>query len=467
MSAPNRAAIENAITNRIAYRAATDADVPGRAGSSAALQAIYDGASLGFRVLVENGNRYTKTSMTLYADGGRITQEDATGSFVPPDDDLTDLGDPTHRFRTLYLGTSIQNDGDLTAVLTGSATRTFFVGNPTPGQVANIVTNGGIYVGADYLDPASLTAPATGVAQIGISESIAGLRVTSNSAGVNGVNVRNAITANAPRIEAYGDDGSILLEIASKGAAPIDLLRNDGNTSTVTTALRVAHTTTGTAGVGIGVRVGLDIENASGARSTVGALQAVSTNVTSGSESAVVDLLPSSGGGLSDAGLRVRSTAPASVNGLEVIAAVGGGGIVYAGIYGSDPDVFLRLRNRGTGAIQFRNSADTQTGWGIEHTTGTTVGPIASHAASTAGGSVTLNAVIGQFRIAAGQGAAGITISNETVKDGRTVVTLQPKGIDVTATRFAVVASAGAFTVTTDANATADLDVGFLVVNAG
>jgi len=138
------AAIENALSNRIAYPAATDADVPGRAGSPAALQAIYDGASLGFRVLVENGNRYTKTSMTLYADGGRITQEDATGSFVPTDDNLTDLGDASHRFRTLYLGTSVANDGNLAVSLSGVGTTALVLSNPTVGQVADFYLDGAV-----------------------------------------------------------------------------------------------------------------------------------------------------------------------------------------------------------------------------------------------------------------------------------------------------------------------------------
>lgn len=76
MSAPSRAAIENAISRRVGYEAATDADVPGREGSTASQIATYDQATLGFRVLVANGNRYTKTSMTPYGLGGRITQED-------------------------------------------------------------------------------------------------------------------------------------------------------------------------------------------------------------------------------------------------------------------------------------------------------------------------------------------------------------------------------------------------------
>lgn len=169
MSAPNHAAIENALSNRIAYHAATDADVPGRAGSPAALQAIYDGASLGFRVLVENGNRYTKTSMTLYADGGRITQEDATGSFVPTDDNLTDLGDASHRFRTLYLGTSITNDGDLAINLTGAASRTLNLTNSTPAQTASLYCDGNVRADGGGTFGTAVTPLATNTVDLGLT----------------------------------------------------------------------------------------------------------------------------------------------------------------------------------------------------------------------------------------------------------------------------------------------------------
>jgi hypothetical protein len=52
MSATSRAAIENAITRRVGYEAATDADVPGREGSAPAQIITYDSASLGWRVVV-------------------------------------------------------------------------------------------------------------------------------------------------------------------------------------------------------------------------------------------------------------------------------------------------------------------------------------------------------------------------------------------------------------------------------
>lgn len=85
---------------------------------------------------------------------GRVALVDASGtpyevvppasSFVPPNDNATDLGDASHRFRSLWLGTSIENAGDLAVRLSGSATRVFSVTNPTGGQSAQIVTDGNV-----------------------------------------------------------------------------------------------------------------------------------------------------------------------------------------------------------------------------------------------------------------------------------------------------------------------------------
>lgn len=76
-----RGEVTNLITARVAYRVATDADVPGITGSSAADIDLYDRADLGWRVLVQsNGNRYTKTSQTAFGSGGRITPENGNAN---------------------------------------------------------------------------------------------------------------------------------------------------------------------------------------------------------------------------------------------------------------------------------------------------------------------------------------------------------------------------------------------------
>lgn len=81
--------------------------------------------------------------------GGIVTNPAAApeaigGGYIPSGDNTTDLGDATHRFRSLYLGTSIKNAGDLAVELSGGATRTLSVTNPTGGQVAQISTDGNV-----------------------------------------------------------------------------------------------------------------------------------------------------------------------------------------------------------------------------------------------------------------------------------------------------------------------------------
>ena len=71
----------DAFLNWKVYDVATDADVPGRAGSTAVLQAQYNSAQVGTRYIArDTGNRYTKTNTVLYAAGGRVTPETTAGT---------------------------------------------------------------------------------------------------------------------------------------------------------------------------------------------------------------------------------------------------------------------------------------------------------------------------------------------------------------------------------------------------
>jgi hypothetical protein len=65
-----------------------------------------------------------------------------SATLTPEADNATDLGDATHRFRSVYLGTSITTAGGLSIDLTGGATRTLDLLNSTSGQVANLRVDG-------------------------------------------------------------------------------------------------------------------------------------------------------------------------------------------------------------------------------------------------------------------------------------------------------------------------------------
>ncbi len=67
-----------------------------------------------------------------------------SGGFVPSNDNLTDLGDVTHRFRSLWLGTSIRNTSSLDVLLDAGTTATFGLRNPTTAQGVLLEVDGDV-----------------------------------------------------------------------------------------------------------------------------------------------------------------------------------------------------------------------------------------------------------------------------------------------------------------------------------
>ncbi len=125
----------------------------------------------------------------------------------------------------------------------------------------------------------------------------------------------------------------------------------------------------------------------------------------------------------------------------------------------------LSLLGVGTGGVNVLNSAGSATVFGAQNVSSTFFGlAVENAAASTAGGSVTINAVSGRFRLAIG-GAGPFTITNNRLKDANSIVILALRQIDATTTRVVAEAGVGAFTVTLNAAPTAALDVDFIVIN--
>lgn len=78
------------------------------------------------------------------ADGVPVEVVPAGGGYVPSNDNLTDLGDATHRFRTLWLGTSIRNTSSLDVLLDAGTTATFGLRNPTTAQGVLLEVDGDV-----------------------------------------------------------------------------------------------------------------------------------------------------------------------------------------------------------------------------------------------------------------------------------------------------------------------------------
>lgn len=66
-------------------------------------------------------------------------------ALTPVNDNGTDLGASNKRVRVAFIGTSIDNAGNLGINLSGAATRTLTLQNPTSGQVANLEVDGELF----------------------------------------------------------------------------------------------------------------------------------------------------------------------------------------------------------------------------------------------------------------------------------------------------------------------------------
>lgn len=151
---------------------ATDADVPGKSGATTEQISTFNAMPRGAFVFVQDDPTllYFKGRDATYASGNRIEPvSTGTGGFVPPDDNLTDLGDSTHRFKTLYLGTSIANAGDMTISLSGAASRTLTLENPTPGWTASLYTDGNVRADGGATFGTAITPLATNTVDVGIT----------------------------------------------------------------------------------------------------------------------------------------------------------------------------------------------------------------------------------------------------------------------------------------------------------
>lgn len=149
--------------------------------------------------------------------------------FVPSDDNLTDLGDSTHRFRTLYLGTAISNPGGNIEIRFNEATtRQLAVGNANGGGSADVAVQGSVYVGAAnanggariYDDGDTLQLVAAGSAG---TPATRGLRVMRVVSGANELRVYPSIATQPVQMLPEGDDANIDLRLLPKGNGQVEL----------------------------------------------------------------------------------------------------------------------------------------------------------------------------------------------------------------------------------------------------
>ena len=529
MSAPSHATIKTLLSARIAYPALVDSDVPGREGSTPAQIATYDGADLGFRVLVSsNGHRYTKTSLTKYADGGRITQEDAGGGAEGIDTTyLCSLAETVGK--TVYLSSantvSLASANDLTT----APALGIVVSKPTPTTCVvrsyGPVTLAGLTPGVTYyLDTAS--GLVTDAAPTGVSDVVQPLGVATSATTLFLQVTRrtNRGSSGSPTSPTYGFSaspgagmflaGSETVGIAAGGAlvaqvstSGLGVLVSSASTAVSANAIKLTRLTTGAPANGIGVSIEMI------AQATIGTLTAARivgafSNVTGGNETGVVDLLPAFAGSLASAGLRVDghngangamdcganvlpvasahaldtgvavvpySSNPATHNISLTVGGVGTGSLKIPSaieLASGSPRMFASATNAGLdivpngfGAINVRNAADDATVFGVQSVLSGNAGLVARSLIDTSGANpVTMNTPVGRFRILSG--ASQVTVNNDLIVAGSHI---WPSIRTVTNNPVSVAditATDGAFTLHLSGDPGAsNCDIDFLVIN--
>lgn len=529
MSAPLRGIINNAISARVAYPAATDAEVPGREGSTPEQIATYDQASLGFRVLVSsNGHRYTKTSLTKYADGGRITQEDAGGGAEGIDGTYgcapsVAVGNVVFlagtNFVSLANASVIASTPALGIVTSKPSTSTCVVRSYGPVTLAGLTPGATYYLAAtDGLVTATAPSGVGAVVQpLGVATSATTLflqitrRTNRGPDGSSTAPTYGFATSLGAGLYLAGSETVGIaaggLGIAQVSTQGIGVLVTGSGTADVLNALKLNRETSGTPADGIGVAIEFDPEAAVG-RLTAGRIVGAFSTVGAGNETGVIDALPAFAGTVASAGLRVdghngangaltcglsvRPVAAAFSLSLGVTlepyspdlsvpnASLTLGGIGSGSVRVSSPiqltsgapkiscvptNAGLDIVPNGFGNLNLRNAADDTTVFGVQSVASGNAG-LAAHSLITTSGidPETQNTPVGRVRILSG--ASQVTVNNDLVTtDSHIWWSIR------TVTNNPVIVSCitavdGAFTIHLNGDpGVSNCDVDFLVIN--
>ncbi len=326
---------------------ATEAEVPGKDGASAALIARFDAMPRGCFVFVqEDGAVYAKPKAGFYtADGNRIVLISSgssgtdgvdgifsnssglvvVGNLVAKDINpnnvvLADASDGT----LPAFGVVVDVIDDVTCVV-----REF--GECTPTPVAAFTIGATVYL-SELAGKATTTAPTTAgavVQKIGIAKSTTEVILGITPAFGGGIYTKDGVVAQPAWSFASQPGTGVYLSSSTIGVGingvNVATMATSGFTYTITSgttdsALPVAYlvrTTTGTPAAGIGTALGFVAEAQVGANVVAGSIEAAFSDVTPGAELAYMTIGPSRAGD-PGAGLRVAATMQSTKNGLEV-----------------------------------------------------------------------------------------------------------------------------------------------------
>lgn len=141
---------------------------------------------------------------------------------------------------------------------------------------------------------------------------------TETASAVNQINLANAATGNAPVISALGSDTNIDLTLSSKGTGVVTSLVETAATNTVIDVARVEARSSGTPATGIGTGLLFVTETAANNFEIGARIEAITTDVTGGSEDFDLSFKVMAAGAAATEVMRIKSTGTVDVDALSI-----------------------------------------------------------------------------------------------------------------------------------------------------
>lgn len=141
---------------------------------------------------------------------------------------------------------------------------------------------------------------------------------TETASAVNQINLANAATGNAPVISALGNDTNIDLTLFSKGTGVVTSLVETSATNTVIDVARVEARSSGTPATGIGTGLLFVTETAANNFEIGARIEAITTDVTGGSEDFDLSFKVMAAGAAAVEVMRIKSTGVVDVDALSI-----------------------------------------------------------------------------------------------------------------------------------------------------
>jgi hypothetical protein len=193
------------------------------------------------------------------------------------------------------------------------AAETSYITSTTNAQIRHVIANTTIATMRSTGLQFNIAAPV-------ISDSNANelLSFTTVASAVNHIDIANAATGVSPSLSTVGADTNIDLVLSPKGTGVTRAITNSAATNTVIDVARIEARSTGTPATGIGAGLLFAVETAASVFDIGARIEAISTDVTSGSEDFDLSFKVMAAGAAATEAMRIRSTGVVDVDALSI-----------------------------------------------------------------------------------------------------------------------------------------------------